>query len=288
MVDAYGGALAWGLRHGGIIMLVLLATVCLNVYLYIVIPKGFFPQQDTGRLIGGIQADQSISFQAMRQKLADFMKIVSSDPAVDNVVGFTGGSRRNSGTMFVALKPVAERKETVDQVIARLRGKLAKEPGANLFLQPVQDIRIGGRQSNAQWQYTLQADDLSDLRAWEAKIRAALSNLPELADVNATLLASYTGSKTLERVALASPRIGGDLRTQVFLRVVEGVLDQRRILARERGAQGSEVLLDGAGGGLVVHGEAPFASVNPSTKSRVLRQMSRHSARAARPGAVIR
>jgi len=184
MVDAYGRALAWGLAHGGVVMLVLLATVCLNVYLYIVIPKGFFPQQDTGRLIGGIQADQSISFQAMRQKLADFMTIVSGDPAVDNVVGFSGGAQRNSGTMFVALKPIAQRKETVDQVIARLRVKLAKEPGANLFLQPVQDIRIGGRQANAQWQYTLQGDDLTELRAWEPKIRAALSNLPELADVN--------------------------------------------------------------------------------------------------------
>jgi multidrug efflux pump len=182
--DAYRSSLAWGLAHGGIVMLVLAATVCLNVYLYVIIPKGFFPQQDTGRLVGGIQADQSISFQAMRQKLADFMTIVSSDPAVENVVGFTGGAQRNSGMMFVALKPVAQRGETADQVIARLRVKLAKEPGANLFLQPVQDIRIGGRQSNAQYQFTLQADDLAELRAWEPKIRLALSQLPELADVN--------------------------------------------------------------------------------------------------------
>src|SRR5262249_51398543 len=127
---------------------------------------------------------QSISFQAMRQKLADFMTIVVADPAVDNVVGFTGGAQRNSGFMFAALKPIAERKETADQVIARLRGKLGKEPGANLFLQPVQDIRIGGRSANAQYQFTLQADDLAELRAWEPKIRQALSELPELADVN--------------------------------------------------------------------------------------------------------
>ncbi len=184
LVRAYGRSLDWGLSHGLVVMLVLLVTVCLNVYLYVIIPKGFFPQQDTGRLVGGIQADQSISFQAMRQKLANFMTIVGADPAVENVVGFTGGARRNSGQMFVALKPIAERHETADQVIARLRGKLAKEPGASLFLQPVQDIRIGGRQSNAQYQFTLQADDLADLRAWEPKIRLALSQLPEIADVN--------------------------------------------------------------------------------------------------------
>jgi multidrug efflux pump len=184
MLDLYRKSLGWGLAHGTVVLLVLLATICLNVYLYVIIPKGFFPQQDTGRLVGGIQADQSISFQAMRQKLADFMTIVSGDPAVENVVGFTGGAQRNSGMMFVALKPVAERRETADQVIARLRGKLSNEPGANLFLQPVQDIRIGGRQSNAQYQFTLQADDLTELRAWEPKIRQALSQLPELADVN--------------------------------------------------------------------------------------------------------
>ncbi len=184
VVRGYGRSLGWALRHGPIVMLVLLATVCLNVWLYVVIPKGFFPQQDTGRLVGGIQADQSISFQAMRGKLSEFMAIVGADPAVENVVGFTGGSQRNSGFMFISLKPIAERKMTADQVIGRLRGKLANVPGANLFLQPVQDIRIGGRQSNAQYQFTLQADDLAELRAWEPKIRAALSNLPQLADVN--------------------------------------------------------------------------------------------------------
>ena len=184
MRNGYSKSLAWGLRHGPVVMLVLLVTVCLNVYLYVDIKKGFFPQQDTGRLTGGIQADQSISFQAMRVKLADFMEIVASDPAVENVVGFTGGAVRNSGFMFIALKPLSERKISADQVIARLRPRLAKEPGASLFLQPVQDIRIGGRQANAQYQFTLQADDLAELRAWEPKIRAALSNLPVLADVN--------------------------------------------------------------------------------------------------------
>ena len=184
VLTGYEKSLAWVLRHGVLTMLVLLVTVCLNVYLYIIVPKGFFPQQDTGRLIGFIQADQSISFQAMRQKLANFIDIVKSDPAVDTVGGFTGGQQRNTGMMFISLKPLGQRKESAEQIIARLRVKLAREPGANLFLNPVQDIRVGGRQSNAQYQYTLQADDLADLRTWEPKIRLAMSNLPELVDVN--------------------------------------------------------------------------------------------------------
>ena len=184
MLAEYEASLSWALRHPRLMMLLLAATIGLNVLLYIVIPKGFFPQQDTGRMIGSIQADQGISFQAMRQKLADFIEIVRSDPAVENVVGFTGGGQRNSGFMFLSLKPLKERKVSADQVVARLRPRLAQEPGANLFLIPVQDIRVGGRQANAQYQFTLQADDLSDLRTWEPRVRQALSDLPELADVN--------------------------------------------------------------------------------------------------------
>jgi len=184
MLDGYQRSLDWALAHSRITMLILLATIGFNIYLYIIVPKGFFPQQDVGRLTGMIQADQSISFQAMRGKLADFVDVVSKDQAVDNVVGFTGGGQLNSARMFIALKPIAERKISADQVIARLRGKLAHEPGANLFLQAQQDIRIGGRQSNAQYQYTLQADSIRELRLWEPRIRAELSTLPELADVN--------------------------------------------------------------------------------------------------------
>jgi multidrug efflux pump len=180
----YEKSLGWVLAHGILMMLILLAVVCLNVYLYVIIPKGFFPTQDTGRLIGFIQADQSISFQAMQPKLAGFIDIVRADPAVENVVAFTGGAQRNTGRMFVQLKPLAERKESADKIIARLRVKLANEPGANLFLNPVQDIRVGGRQANATYQYTLQADDLDELRTWEPRIRAALSRLPQLVDVN--------------------------------------------------------------------------------------------------------
>ena len=162
----------------------LLLTIALNVYLYVIVPKGFFPQQDTGRLIGFIRADQATSFQLMRTKLDNFIKIVQSDPGVVNVTGFTGGSQRNTGQMFVTLKPLSERKETADQVIARLRGKLAKEPGASLFLQSVQDIRIGGRQSSSQYQFTLQSDDLQVLRDWEPKVRAAISNIKGIEDVD--------------------------------------------------------------------------------------------------------
>jgi multidrug efflux pump len=180
----YERSLGWVLTHGILMMLILLGVVCLNIYLYVIIPKGFFPTQDTGRLIGFIQADQSISFQAMQPKLASFVDIVRADPAVDTVVAFTGGAQRNTGRMFVQLKPLAERKESADKIIARLRVKLADQPGANLFLNPVQDIRVGGRQSNATYQYTLQADDLDELRTWEPRIRAALSRLPQLVDVN--------------------------------------------------------------------------------------------------------
>jgi multidrug efflux pump len=182
--SGYQKSLGWALDHAIVMMLILLVTVALNVFLYIEIPKGFFPQQDTGRLTGFIQADQSISFQAMQAKLDSFVNIVRSDPAVENVVAFTGGAQRNSGFMFVSLKPLSVRNASVDQVIARLRVKLAREPGASLFLNPVQDIRVGGRASNATYQYTLQADDLEELRAWEPKIRAAMGNLPELTDVN--------------------------------------------------------------------------------------------------------
>ncbi len=184
MQEGYATSLQWVLRHTRLVGVVLLATIALNIWLYIAIPKTFFPEQDTGRLMGGIQADQSISFQAMRGKLQDFMKIIRDDPAVDNVTGFTGGSRVNSGMMFISLKPLGERKETSQQVIDRLRKKLAMEPGASLFLMAVQDIRVGGRQSNASYQYTLLSDDLAALREWEPKIRKAFSTLPELADVN--------------------------------------------------------------------------------------------------------
>lgn len=142
----YARSLKWVLNHARLVGVVLLGTIALNIWLYISIPKTFFPEQDTGVLMGGIQADQSISFQAMRGKLQDFMQIIREDPAVDNVTGFTGGSRVNSGMMFITLKSRDQRHATAQEVIDRLRSKLAKEPGASLFLMAVQDIRVGGRQ----------------------------------------------------------------------------------------------------------------------------------------------
>ena len=176
----YGNSLRFVLRHPLSTMLVFLATVILNIHLYVTIPKGFFPQQDTGRIVGGIRADQSISFQAMRRKFRQFMEIVRQDPAIESVAGFTGGFSTNSGFVFATLKPLSERKISADQVIARLRPKLAQVPGANLFLSAVQDIRVGGRQGNAQYQFTLQADSLPDLYTWTPKLVEALRQDPSV------------------------------------------------------------------------------------------------------------
>ena len=184
-VAGYENSLRWALRHGPLVMLLLLCTIGFNVYLYNIVPKGFFPVQDTGRLSGTIQADQSISSQAMRQKLANFVDILRQDAEVETVIGFTGGQRdSNSALMFATLKPLAERKLTVNQLMTRLRGKLENEPGARLILQPPQDLRIGARGSSAMFEYALQADHLTDLKTWMPQIVKALSQRPELVDVN--------------------------------------------------------------------------------------------------------
>ena len=182
--DGYARSLEWSLRHPFLLLMTLVATIVLNVYLYTVIPKGFFPQEDTGRLIGGIQADQDTSFQAMGPKLRQLMKILGDDPAVDSVVGFTGGRQTNTGSVYVALRPLSQRAETADEVIARLRPKLNAVPGGRLYLQSVQDIRVGGRQSNAQYQFTLLGDSTTELYEWAPRLTQALQNVPELEDVN--------------------------------------------------------------------------------------------------------
>jgi multidrug efflux pump len=185
MLDFYRRTLTVSLRHPAAIMWLLAAVLGLNFLLYYYIPKGFFPQQDTGRVVGSIQADQSISFQLMQQKLAQFVTIIKQDPAVETVVGFTGGGQANSGFVFASLTPLDERKISADGVIARLRKEMAVVPGATLFLQAVQDIRVGGRASNAQYQYTLQGPTLEELNEWSPKITAELQRETKvLADVN--------------------------------------------------------------------------------------------------------
>src|ERR1039458_1175188 len=194
----YRHSLRWGLEYQLVTLIVTILVACLSVYLYIIVPKGFFPQQDTGRIMGSVQAAQDISFQAMRGKMQRYVDIVMKDPAVNTIVGFAGGNTvSNQGRFFIMLKPLAERGKcsnlrfwqscptvTADNVINRLRGKLSVVPGATLYLQSAQDLTIGGRQSNAQYQYTLQGEDLNELNNWAPQLLAKMRGLPDLRDVN--------------------------------------------------------------------------------------------------------
>jgi multidrug efflux pump len=185
LLSRYHRSLTVALRHPFSMLMLTLGAVGLNVYLYTVVPKGFFPQQDTGRINGSIVGAQDISFPAMRQKLAALIDVVRHDPAVDNVVGFTGGSSVNSGRCFVQLKDLKDRGGvSADQVINRLRGRLGRIPGATLYLQAVQDIHVGGHGSNSQYQYTLRADNLGDLDTWSQKLLARMRTVPAIRDAN--------------------------------------------------------------------------------------------------------
>ena len=185
MLGSYRHGLDWVLRHQPLTLAVTIATACLSVYLYILVPKGFFPQQDTGRVMGSVQAAQDISFTAMKGKMTQFVNIVMKDPAVSTVVGFAGGNTTyNTGRMFIMLKPLSERKISADQVIGRLRGKLAVVPGATLFMQSAQDLTIGGRMGQAQYQYTLQGENLAEMNEWSPRLLQKLRALPQLRDVN--------------------------------------------------------------------------------------------------------
>ena len=187
VVNAYGKALNVVLRHSFITLLILLGTVALNIYLFIRVPKGFFPQQDTGRLNGNVQADQDTSFQQMDTMLKRYVDIIGADPAVDTVNGATGGGRggaTNSARLNISLKPLDERKASAEQIIARLRPKLARLPGATLYLTAFQDLRVGGRQSNAQYQYSLRSDSVQDLTAFGPRMLAELKTIPLITDVN--------------------------------------------------------------------------------------------------------
>ena len=185
----YERTLSWTLRHPAIVMLIAVITFAVNVWLFVVIPKGFFPQQDNGRMAGVLVAAQDVSFQAIREKMVRFVEIVRTDPAVATATAFTGGgggrgTTSNTGRMFISLKPRAERKLSADQVIARLRPKLAEVPGATLFLQAMQDVRLGGRVSQAQYQYTLVSDNLDELNAWAPRLLAAMRKMEELRDIS--------------------------------------------------------------------------------------------------------
>ena len=185
LLKGYTRALDWSLAHAPMMMLLLLGIVGLNVYMYVIIPKGFFPRQDLGQLNGGMRADQSISFQAMEGKLQQLVDIIRSDPAIATVVGFTGGNRPGGGGfMFATLKPLSERKDDTQTIINRLRLKLNQVTGVNLFLNPVQDVQIGGRQSNSTYQFTVQSDDLVSLRKWATRLAEQMKLDPVLTDVD--------------------------------------------------------------------------------------------------------
>jgi len=180
MKGVYAKGLTWALDSGPIILAILLCTVCLTTYLYTKVPKGFFPEQDTSQMMGGLQADQSSSFQQGQARLRRFVAILMNDPAIKTVVANSGGG---GGFVQIGLKPKSQR-DPVQTVVTRLRPQLSRIQGANLFLNPVQDLRIGGRQSNATYQYTLQADNLADLRSWATKLKEAMQKYPSLEDVN--------------------------------------------------------------------------------------------------------
>jgi multidrug efflux pump len=186
ILGVYERSLGWVLEHSIFVLLLAFGTLALNVLLYIVIPKDFFPQQDTGRLTGSVIADQDTSFQSMKQKIQTLVGIVKTDPAVSTVIGFTGGgggTTTNTGRVFISLKPVGERKATADQIINRLRPKLGRVAGATLVLQAVQDVRIGGRRSAAQYQYTIQSDNLDELNDWGPKLLKTMRGIHQLTDV---------------------------------------------------------------------------------------------------------
>ncbi len=216
MLHGYERSLGWALRHPRLVMLTLLATIGLNVALFKVIPKGFFPVQDSGQLIGGVTADQAISFQAMKQKVADIQQAIGADPAVDSVVGFTGGRQTNSAFIFTTLKPQGSR-DGAPKVLERLRRRLGRIPGAQTFLFSAQDVRAGGRQGNAAYQYTLQGDDAQELYAWTPRLTDALKKLPILTDVNSDqqekghdVLVTYD-RPTLARLGLTPSEIDNTL-----------------------------------------------------------------------------
>jgi multidrug efflux pump len=229
----YEHSLDWALGARWLVLMILVLVIALNAYLLVMAPKGFFPQQDTGQISGGMRADQSISFQAMQEKLRTIVNIIRADPAVDTVVGFTGGSRPGGGFMFINLKDPSERKGVAGQaVIARLRPQLARVTGISLFLNPVQDLRMGGRQSNSAYQYTLKSDNVADLKLWTNRLAEAMKRQGALTDVdtdqNDTAVEVYVDidKDTASRLGISSRDIDNALYDAFGQRQVSTIYDE--------------------------------------------------------------
>ncbi len=268
VLRGYEASLDWALASKALVMLILAFVVALNVYLFSAAPKGFFPQQDTGQLNGGIRADQSISFQAMQGKLRQLVNIIKRDPAVDTVVAFTGGGRAGGGFMFINLKPVRDRAEgdTGQAVIARLRPRLARVTGVSIFLNPVQDLRMGGRSSNSTYQYTLKSDNAADLKQWATRLAESMKRQPSLADVdtdqaeNGVETFVTIDKETASRLGIGTRDINNALYNNFGQRQVANIYDelnQYHVImgVAQRYAQSPEALRDvyvsarGTGGG---------------------------------------
>ncbi|MCA1245021.1 efflux RND transporter permease subunit [Massilia sp. MS-15] len=268
VLRGYEHALDWALASKLLVMLILGFVVALNVYLFSAAPKGFFPQQDTGQLNGGIRADQSISFQAMQDKLRQLVNIIKRDPAVDTVVAFTGGGRAGGGFMFINLKPVAERAkgDTGQAVIARLRPRMARVTGVSIFLNPVQDLRMGGRSSNSTYQYTLKSDNAADLKQWATRLAESMKRQPALVDVdtdqaeNGVETFVTIDKDTAARLGVGTRDVNNALYNNFGQRQVANIYDelnQYRVImgVAQRYAQSPEALRDvyvparGGGGG---------------------------------------
>jgi len=275
VLRGYEHALDWALASKLLVMLILGFVVALNVYLFSAAPKGFFPQQDTGQLNGGIRADQSISFQAMQDKLRQLVNIIKRDPAVDTVVAFTGGGRAGGGFMFINLKPVAERAEgdTGQAVIARLRPRMARVTGVSIFLNPVQDLRMGGRSSNSTYQYTLKSDNAADLKQWATRLAESMKRQPALVDVdtdqaeNGVETFVTIDKDTAARLGVGTRDVNNALYNNFGQRQVANIYDelnQYRVImgVAQRYAQSPEALRDvyvpARGGG----GAAPGAQAS--------------------------
>jgi multidrug efflux pump len=204
---AYAQVLDIALDHRWLVLMLLAAVIALNAWLFMIVPKGFFPQQDATQITAGLRADQSISFEAMKSKVRQMVEIIRKDPAVATVTGYTGGSRPGGGFMFITLKPRAERTESGQEVIARLRPKLSRVTGVSAFMVPVQDLRIGGRRDVNQIQYTLKSDNLDDLKLWTGKLVEAMKRQRGVMDVDSDL--QENGVETFVRVDRdAATRLG--------------------------------------------------------------------------------